>query len=235
MLTDNWIEYTIDLDLSYFLDASYQAFETQDIKYTGNNDLNTFTKVIKEKSYLNEYTNKLLNCSLEWSYDYFIARHPVGLHHDYDTVYFNNSHTNTVDACRIEVGIFIPLFLHASKDFYTIFYNEVSTDPHKLIFKQGFMRYKKDNKIYEYRNKNIVDAELYKYHPKDTNFLQQGMFNDLKVHSAYKWKIGNACVFNPARWHSSNWFLEDKIMENDMSSYKISLIGFGSVCECYYR
>lgn len=228
MITDDWIEYTIDLDLDYFLQACRIAFETQDIKYTGNNNLNKFAKVITDKSYLEDYTNKLLDCKLYWSFDYFNTGCPVGLHHDYDTIYYNHPTKNKIDTCRVDLGIFIPLSFQASKDFYTIFYDKVSTDPQKLIFKKGFMRYKKDNSIYEYRDKNIVDSEIYKYHPKDTMFLQSGMFNDLKVYSAYKWKIGKACVFNTARWHSSNWFLKDNNIPNEVSEYKTSLIGFGS-------
>ena len=60
MFIDDWIEYTIDLDLEYFLEACNLAFETQDIKYTGNNNLNKFAKVITDKSYLEDNTNKLL-------------------------------------------------------------------------------------------------------------------------------------------------------------------------------
>ena len=228
LVTDNWNEYDIDLDLDYWLDASSIAFAEGKIKYTGENSLNIFSRVIHEKQYLQHYTNELLGCKLDWSYDYFRTGVPVSLHHDYDTVDYIEPTTKKLFKCRIVAGIFIPLSLNSDGDFHTLFYDKVSDIPKKLIWKAGHMRYR-DNSIYEYQSHNNIDKAILNYHPADTPFYKQGQFNNLKLHSVYTWKVGKAAVFNPAQWHSSNWFLKDNNIPTKVSEYKISLIGFGSI------
>jgi hypothetical protein len=223
---DDWNEYNIDLDFSYWLDASSIALSKGKIKYTGDNGLNIFSRVVHEKQYLKEYTNELLGCKLDWSYDYFRTGVPVGLHHDYDTVDYTDPTTNKSFRCKIVAGIFIPLYTDG--DFHTLFYDKVSDIPKKLIWRAGYMTYK-DNSVYEYQLHNDIDESILKYHPQDTPFYKQGQFNGLKLYSAYTWRVGKACVFNPARWHSSNWFLKDNNIPTEVSEYKISLIGFGSI------
>ena len=124
------------------------------------------------------------------------------------------------------IGIIIPLEWN-SKQPYTVSYNRVSDVPRKLLYRKGEVRYTDNNEIFEYRDKWEFDEEVLKYNPKGTEYYKE--YADLKVQSVYEWKVGTAVVFDTSRWHSSSWFLTEKMLPDVSTEYKRSIIGFASV------
>jgi hypothetical protein len=96
------------------------------------------------------------------------------------------------------------------------------------------MRYKDTNEVVDYRGSPNwwewkYDQEVLKYNPIGSGYV--GEYANLKVDSVYKWELGTMMLFDPARWHSSSWFLSTrKIPDNFESSveYKRAIIGFGT-------
>ena len=109
---------------------------------------------------------------------------------------------------------------------YTINYNRVEESPRKVIFRKGEMRYTDNDEVINYRDKKELDEEVAKYNPKGTEYYK--LYQDLKVHSVYEWKLGTAMVFDTSRWHSSSWFLTDNKLPDASTEYKRAIIGFGS-------
>jgi hypothetical protein len=127
--------------------------------------------------------------------------------------------------CRVDVGVIVPLDWNCKQP-YTINYNRIESLPRKAIFRKGEMRYTDNDEIINYRDKKELDDEVAKYNPKGTQYCN--IYQDLKVHSVYKWEQGTAMVFDTKRWHSSSWFLSDSMLPDTSTEYKRAIIGFGS-------
>jgi hypothetical protein len=127
--------------------------------------------------------------------------------------------------CRVDIGVIIPLEWNCKQP-YTINYNRAEEFPRKVVFRKGEMRYIDTNEVINYRRAKQVDEEVAKYNPKGTEYYK--LYQDLKVHSVYEWKLGTAMIFDTRRWHSSSWFLSDNMLPDTSSEYKRAIIGFGS-------
>ena len=221
--------YDIDFDPLQFLSQAHATYENKNAKVSGRNDFNRFNNVSKEtKKYLADYWNKKFDLDYDWNWEYFHSGEPAGLHTDY--LCFPNSWKPNKDQithdCYIVLGIIIPLEW-TCKQPYTINYDKVSQIPRKLKYKKKEMRYQDNDEIYEYRKDYLYDDEVLKYNPKGTEYYKE--YADLKLHSVYKWQVGTAMVFDTRRWHSSSWFIKDKMLPDTSTEYKRSIIGFASI------
>ena len=221
--------YDIDFDPLQFLSQAHATYENKNAKVSGRNDFNRFNNVSKEtKKYLADYWNKKFDLDYDWNWEYFHSGEPAGLHTDY--LCFPNSWKANKDQithdCYIVLGIIIPLEW-TCKQPYTINYDKVSQIPRKLKYKKKEMRYQDNDEIYEYRKDYLYDDEVLKYNPKGTEYYKE--YADLKLHSVYKWQVGTAMVFDTRRWHSSSWFIKDKMLPDTSTEYKRSIIGFASI------
>ena len=194
-----------------------------DFKHTGHNLVNRFCLI--EKEYNNElesFLNKTHNTNYEWTFEYFHSAAPVGLHTDYDRkVYSRGGHFEIVAG-------FIAPCTWTCKQPYTINYNKEQSEPRKLIYKQGHMRYLDNNEIIDYRiNKNIT-SDIENYIPKECEMYEQ--MQDIEIQDVYKWEVGTYMLFDTRRWHSSSWYSSsNKYKDLDLTEYKRSIIGFATV------
>ena len=183
---------------------------------------NIFCKVNDEENiFLSGYFNKQLNENYDWYFEYFHSAEPAALHTDYDAVPWDEK-----SDCHIVVGVIIPLEWKCLQP-YTVNYNMVSNVPRKMKYSKGEMRYQDTGEIFNYRTEGTFDEEVAKYNPKGTDYWK--IYQDLKVHSVYKWQVGTFMLFDTKRWHSSNWFLSKDTLTNESQEYKRSIIGFGSI------
>ena len=221
-----WGTYNIDIDLNYHLQQSNDMLDDkEECKFTGHNNLNMFSKILEsDKQILTKYLNAKFNERFDWHFEYFRAGEPAGLHTDYEIVPWD--HWGEKIHCHTIVGIIIPLYWNCKQP-YTINYNRSSSVPRKLMYRKGELRYTDTNEIYSYRDKCEYDDASLKYNPKGTEYYKE--YADLKVESVYEWNIGTMMLFDTSRWHSSSWFLKVDAPPKKVSSYKQSIIGFGSV------
>ena len=110
--------------------------------------------------------------------------------------------------CYVVLGIIIPLEW-TCKQPYTVNYKTMSNIPRKLKFRKGEMRYQDNDEIFHYRDDYIFDNDVLKYNPPGTEYYKE--YADLVFHSAYKWQVGTAMVFDTRRWHSRSWYIKEKM------------------------
>tara|TARA_R110000803_G_scaffold184420_2_gene246789 strand:- start:1137 stop:1910 length:774 start_codon:yes stop_codon:yes gene_type:complete len=221
--------YNLRFDLHDYLIESQTIYDSPNAKFSGHNDFNRFNSVSKDtKKYLAHYWNNEFNLDYDWTWEYFHSGEPAGLHTDY--LSFPNSWKPNKDEithdCFIVLGIIIPLEW-TCKQPYTINYNHLSEVPRKLKFRKGEMRYQDNDEVLPYRDNFVYDEEVLKHNPQGTEYYKE--YADLTIHSTYKWKVGTATVFDTRRWHSSSWFLKDKMLPDKSTEYKRSIIGFASI------
>jgi len=221
-----WGTHITDIDLTYHLSQSNRMLSNEDTcKLTGRNKLNRFSKIpFKDSKTLMKYLNGKFNEYFDWHFEYFRSGEPAGLHTDYETITWD--HWGEVIDCHTIVGIIIPLEWNCKQP-YTVNYNRSSSVPRKLIYRKGDVRYTDTNEIYPYRDKWEFDEQVLKYNPKGTAYYKE--YADLKVESVYEWNVGTMMLFDASRWHSSSWFLDTDTVPEEVSVYKQSIIGFGSV------
>lgn len=230
-----------NIDLDFHKENFEKILQDGNGKITGANDLNRFCKLPEnEKTFVKNFLNSYLKTELDWGLEYFHSGEPAGLHTDWDRQYYNKPDCwegrNGEDTHYNEIvcGIIIPLEWK-SRQPYTVNYDKVAKEPRKLMYRQGEMRYKDTNEIIEYRGSPNwwewkYDSKVIDYNPIGCGYL--GEYANLKVHSAYKWELGTMMVFDPARWHSSSWFLSSRQIPDNFESskeYKRAIIGFGSI------
>jgi hypothetical protein len=212
--------YDITLNVDQHKAKAQTFFKHGRIKYTGAKNFNYFIDLpTNENEILSKYFSDKLGY-FDWSFQYFHSGEPAGLHTDYTIVPWDNE-----VECRVDVGVIIPLEWNCKQP-YTINYNRVEESPRKVIFRKGEMRYTDNDEVINYRDKKELDEEVAKYNPKGTEYYK--LYQDLKVHSVYEWKLGTAMVFDTSRWHSSSWFLTDNKLPDASTEYKRAIIGFGS-------
>ena len=231
----------IDIDIEWHKRALEDAIKTGDCKIRGANDLNRFAK-IPDKSRIEELNNILdsrMGIRMDWTWEYFHSGEPAGLHTDYvSETYAHPQEPDTRDSHTIKIaaGIIIPLEWNTKGCVpYTVNYDRMETTGSKLIYKHGEMRHVKNlEDVVHYRGNDWkfwhYDPEVLKYHPIASGYLTE--FAELKVHSAYEWKLGTMMLFDPARWHSSSWFLSSKFIPasyEKASEYKRAIVGFGTI------
>jgi len=221
--------YILDFDPLQYLSEAHTTYASDDAKISGRNDFNRFNNVSKQtKKELVSYWNKEFDLDYDWTWEYFHSGEPAGLHTDY--LSFPNSWKPNKEYithdCYVVLGIIIPLEWNCKQP-YTINYNMISTVPRKLKFRKGEMRYQDNDEVFEYRKDWEYDQEVLKYNPAGTEYYKE--YADLTFHSAYQWEVGTAMVFDTRRWHSSSWFLQDKMLPNISKEYKRSIIGFASI------
>tara|TARA_B100002019_G_scaffold212634_1_gene185381 strand:- start:4494 stop:5231 length:738 start_codon:yes stop_codon:yes gene_type:complete len=221
--------YKLDFDPLQYLPEARATYDSKDAKVSGRNDFNRFNNVSKHtKKYLVDYWNKTFELDYDWTWEYFHSGEPAGLHTDY--LSFPNSWKPNKDYithdCYVVMGIIIPLEWNCKQP-YTVNYNKIAESPRKLKFRKGEMRYQDNDEVYNYRTDYLYDEEVLKYNPSGTEYYKE--YADLNFHSAYKWKVGTAMVFDTRRWHSSSWFIKDKMLPDTSTEYKRSIIGFASI------
>ena len=219
----------LDFDPLQFIDEARNTWESSDAKQSGRNDFNRFNSVSTDtKKWLRTNWNNKLDIDYDWNWEYFHSGEPAGLHTDY--LNFPNSWKPNKDKithdCFVVLGIIIPLEWNCKQP-YTVNYNRLSEVPRKLKFRKGKMRYQDNDEIFPYRDNFIYDTEVLKYNPQGTEYYKE--YADLTIHSTYEWKVGTAMVFDTRRWHSSSWFLKDKMLPKTSTEYKRSIIGFASI------
>lgn len=219
----------LGFDPLQYTNEAYATYESNDAKVSGRNDFNKFNNVSKQtKKDLSTYWNNKFNLDYDWMWEYFHSGEPAGLHTDY--LSFPNSWKPNKDFithdCYLVLGIIIPLEW-TCKQPYTINYDKVSDVPRKLKFSKGEMRYQDTGEIFDYRTNYEYDDDVLKYNPQGTEYYKE--YADLTVHSVYKWETGSAMIFDTRRWHSSSWFLSDKMLPKTSTEYKRSIIGFASI------
>lgn len=212
--------YEHDLNILQHITTAQKLFNGTDVKYTGAKNFNYFINVPADinETLSNYFSNKL--GYFDWAFQYFHSGEPAGLHTDYTVVPWDDK-----VECRVDVGVIVPLEWNCKQP-YTINYNRVEEQPRKVVYRKGEMRYTDNDEIVEYRTDSILDDEVLKYNPKGTEYYK--LYQDLKVHSVYEWKLGTAMVFDTSRWHSSSWFLTDNKLPDVSTEYKRAIIGFGS-------
>lgn len=227
---NNFGSHMIDLTVEKYKQEQLEYLDSDNVKFTGRNNFNKFCSVpVETKNELTDYFTKLMDHKYDWNFEYFHSGEPAGLHTDYTS--FPNSWKPKADGvithdCHIILGVIIPLDWNCKQP-YTINYDIVSTIPRKLIYRKGEMRYQDNNEIYEYRKDYLFDDEVLKYNPEGTEYYKE--YADLKFHSAYKWEVGTAMIFDTRRWHSSSWFIKQKMLPDVSTEYKRSIIGFASI------
>jgi len=212
--------YSHELNVDQHNTNAQALFKSNNIKYTGAKNFNYFIDVPNDvnKTLSNYFSDKLGH--FDWAFQYFHSGEPAGLHTDYTVVPWDDK-----VECRVDVGVIVPLEWNCKQP-YTINYNRVEEQPRKVVYRKGEMRYTDNDEIVEYRTDSILDDEVLKYNPKGTEYYK--LYQDLKVHSVYEWKLGTAMVFDTSRWHSSSWFLTDNKLPDVSTEYKRAIIGFGS-------
>jgi len=212
--------YSHELNVDQYNTNAQALFKSNNIKYTGAKNFNYFIDVPNDvnKTLSNYFSDKLGH--FDWAFQYFHSGEPAGLHTDYTVVPWDDK-----VECRVDVGVIVPLEWNCKQP-YTINYNRVEEQPRKVVYRKGEMRYTDNDEIVEYRTDSILDDEVLKYNPKGTEYYK--LYQDLKVHSVYEWKLGTAMVFDTSRWHSSSWFLTDNKLPDVSTEYKRAIIGFGS-------
>jgi hypothetical protein len=238
----NFGNHNIDkIDLNFHKTNFEKILKSKTAKITGANNLNRFCKIEphEENKKLKNFFNDCFDVNLDWGLEYFHSGEPAGLHTDYDRQYYNKAdcwegrNGEMTHYNEIVLGVIIPLDWN-SRQPYTINYDKIATEPRKLMYRQGEMRYKDTNEVVDYRGSPNwwewkYDQEVLKYNPIGSGYV--GEYANLKVDSVYKWELGTMMLFDPARWHSSSWFLSTrKIPDNFESSveYKRAIIGFGT-------
>lgn len=222
--------YDIDLDIDKCNAESNTMLGGNSVKTSGMNDFNRFVSTPPStKMFLSRYLNTMLGSTFDWNFEYFRSGEPAGLHTDYLSV--PNSWRPAEEGmithdCHIVIGVIIPLEWNCKQP-YTVNYDKVATEPRKLKFKRGEMRYVDNDEVVPYRTNWQYDPEVLKYNPMNTQYHKE--YADLKVHSVYEWKKGTMMVFDTARWHSSSWFLSTDGIPEISTEYKKSVIGFGSI------
>lgn len=221
-----WGTHKTEIDLSYHLEqANSMLNDTSTAKRKGRNQLNSFVKIpFKDSKTLMKYMNGKFNEYFDWHFEYFRSGEPAGLHTDYETYAWD--HWGEKIDCHTIVGCIIPLDWTCERIPFTINYDRCSTVPRKLMYTKGAMRYI-DNEDYIQYKTGEVDKHVAEYNPADTEYHK--LYEGLKIHSVYKWEVGTMMLFDAARWHSSSWFLKDKVVPQVANEYKQSIIGFGSV------
>ena len=227
---NNFGSHEINLPLDKYKQQQIECLSSENAKTTGRNNFNKFCSVPTEtKKELVDYFSTLMGHTYDWNWEYFHSGEPAGLHTDYTC--FPNSWKPAEDGvithdCHIILGIIIPLDW-TCKQPYTVNYNKVSDVPRKMLYRKGEMRYADNNEVYEYRKDYVYDNKVLKYNPAGTEYYKE--YADLKFFSAYKWQLGTAMIFDTRRWHSSSWFLKDKLLPDVSTEYKRSIIGFASL------
>ena len=219
----------LSFDPLKYLQEANSVYESKDAKKSGRNDFNKFNSVGKQtKEDLVNYWNNQFKLDYDWTWEYFHSGEPAGLHTDY--LSFPNSWKPNKDFithdCYVVLGIIIPLEWTCIQP-YTVNYETISNIPRKLKFRKGEMRYQDNDEIFHYRDDYIFDQEVLKYNPPGTEYYKE--YADLVFHSAYKWEVGTAMVFDTRRWHSSSWYLKEKMLPDVSTEYKRSIIGFASI------
>ena len=218
-----------EINIKYHQHNFEKILKNNNGKVTGANDLNRFCKIDNiNQIQLTNCANSIVGKKLDWNWEYFHSGEPAGLHTDYERRYYDTDYKDTI------VGIIIPLNWN-SRQPYTVNYNKVATEPRKLIYRRGEMRYKDTDEIIDYRGSLNwwdwnYDDEVIKYNPIGSGYL--GEYANLKVDSVYKWELGTLMVFDAARWHSSSWFLSSRQIPQSYKTsreYKRAIIGFGSI------
>jgi len=220
--------YNLDFNPHQFLSEAHTVYNSPTAKTSGRNNFNRFNNVSPDtKKWLHSHWNKQLGMDYDWNWEYFHSGEPAGLHTDYTSVpnSWRDGEEITHD-CYIVLGIIIPLEW-TCKQPATVNYNMLATEPRKLMYRQGEMRYLDDNSIYSYRSDWEYDEQVLHYNPRGTEYFKE--YADLGFHSSYEWNLGSCIVFDTRRWHSSSWFLSDERMPEASTEYKRSIIGFASI------
>lgn len=231
----------IDIDIEWHKHALTTAIESGDCKIRGANDLNRFAKIPDQSRVieLNNILDSRMGIRMDWTWEYFHSGEPAGLHTDYTSETYkhpkepDNKDSHTI---KIAAGVIIPLEWNTKGCVpYTVNYDRMETTGSKLIYTKGEMRHVKNlEDVVHYRGNDWkfwhYDPEVLKYHPIASGYLTE--FAELKVHSAYEWKLGTMMLFDPARWHSSSWFLSSKFIPasyEQAKEYKRAIVGFGTI------
>lgn len=227
--TPRYGTYELEFDPLQFINEAHDVYNSPNAKRSGRNNYNRFNNTSKEtKSWLSEYWNDVLGLDYDWNWEYFHSGEPAGLHTDY--LSFPNSWKPNKEYithdCHLVLGVIIPLEWNCKQP-HTVMYDRISHEPRKMIYRRGEMRYMDTDEVVEYRTKYEYDPQVLEYNPIDTNYAKE--YADLKFHSVYTWRIGSAVVFDTKRWHSSSWFLSEKMLPETSTEYKRSIIGFASV------
>lgn len=223
-------QWILKFDVKQFLPEAHAVFADPQAKRSGRNDFNRFNKTSTDtRKFLSQYWNQQLGLDYDWNWEYFHSGEPAGLHTDY--LSFENSWkpkpTNIITHdCHVVLGVIIPLEWNSAQP-YTVNYDRVAEQPRKLIYRRGEMRYMDTDEIVNYRSANLYDPMVERFNPPHTQYHRE--YADLKFHSAFKWHVGRAMVFDTARWHSSSWFLTTPNLPEVSTEYKRSIIGFASV------
>jgi hypothetical protein len=222
--------HTIELPVAEYKTESNNLLSTSNVKTTGRNNFNNFCSVpAATNDALVDYFTNIIGTEYDWTWEYFHSGEPAGLHTDYKS--FPNiwkptdAGTLTHD-CHVVLGVIIPLEWNCKQP-YTINYNRISNIPRKLKFRKGEMRYQDTGEVIPYRDEFMYDNDVLSYNPQGTEYYKE--YADLKLHSVYKWDVGTAMMFDTRRWHSSSWFLKDKMLPEVSVEYKRSIIGFASI------
>jgi hypothetical protein len=222
--------YDIALDIDKCNAESNQLLEGRGVKTSGMRDFNQFISTPPStKLFLSKYMNNILGTTFDWNFEYFRSGEPAGLHTDYLSVpnsWRPKEEGMITHDCHIVIGVIIPLEWNCKQP-YTVSYDRIATEPRKLKFKGGEMRYVDNDEIVPYRTKWEYDPDVMQYNPMKTEYYKE--YADLKLHSVYEWKKGTMLVFNTARWHSSSWYLSTNSIPEVSTEYKKSVIGFGSI------
>jgi len=212
-----------------YLDEARSIYNSPNAKFSGYNNFNRFNSVSNDtKKYLSQYWNKQFNLDYDWNWEYFHSGEPAGLHTDYlslPNIWNANNGVITQD-CFVVLGIIIPLEWNCKQP-YTVNYNRYESSPRKAVYRKDQMRYIDNDEVINYRTHGLYDDEVAKYNPKQTQYNR--LYQDLKVHSVYEWKLGTAMIFDTKRWHSSSWFLSDDNFPEVSTEYKRAIIGFASI------
>jgi hypothetical protein len=222
--------YNIDFDVNWHNENAEKLLNSDAVKFTGANNVNKFCKFPQDlKAEFSQYISQQIGMEFDWTIEYFQSSEPAGLHTDYTSTpnSWKPKELGVITHdCHLLIGVIIPLSWN-SKQPYTVNYNRVVTEPRKLIYRRGEMRYTDTDEIVLYRSNWEYDPESLKYNPEGTEYFRE--YADLKVHSAYEWKLGTMMVFDTRRWHSSSWFLSTDTVQNPPTEYKRSIIAFGSL------
>tara|TARA_R110002153_G_scaffold47638_1_gene134412 strand:+ start:1871 stop:2674 length:804 start_codon:yes stop_codon:yes gene_type:complete len=231
----------IDIDIEWHKRAVTNAIESGDCKIRGANDLNRFAKIPDQSraTELNNILDSMMGIRMDWTWEYFHSGEPAGLHTDYTSeTYAHPKNPDTKDSHTIKIaaGVIIPLEWNTKGCVpYTVNYDRMETSGSKLNYTYGEMRHVKNlQEIVHYRPGDWKDwhwdPEVLKYHPIASRYVTE--FAGLKVHSAYTWEKNTMMLFDPARWHSSSWFLSSKHLPasyEQATEYKRAIVGFGTI------
>ena len=227
--TPDYGTHRLEFDPLHFLNEAHTIYNSPDAKRSGRNDFNRFNNTSRTtKAFLSEYWNSKLSLDYDWNWEYFHSGEPAGLHTDY-TSFPNSWRPNKeymTHDCHLVLGVIIPLEWRSLQP-YTVNYDRRADQPRKLIYRKGEMRYMDTDEIVNYRTANVYDPMVERFNPPHTQYHRE--YADLKFHSAFEWRVGDAMLFDTARWHSSSWFLTTPSLPDSSTEYKRSIIGFASV------